>query len=57
MKECEDKEKQLKADLEKASKDDDFALELRKRLGLTGKSEKKDSKDIDDTNGEKLSCS
>jgi len=33
-KESEDKEKQLKADLERAQSDEEFQVELRKRLGL-----------------------
>ena len=36
-KDAEEREKQLKADLERAQKDEEFAAELRKRLGMTSK--------------------
>ena len=52
-KDAEEREKQLKTDLERAQKDEEFALELRKRLGLPIIKEKKD-KDGEDG---KLSCS
>lgn len=55
-KESEEKEKQLKADLERAQTDEEFQVELRKRLGMPLKSEKKDNKD-EEGKGEKLSCS
>ena len=52
-KDPEEREKQLKADLERAQKDEEFAVELRKRLGMTSKAEKKDKEGEDG----KLSCS
>lgn len=54
-KESEEKEKQLKADIERAQSDEEFQVELRKRLGLPMKAEKKDEEK--DGKGEKLSCS
>ena len=54
-KESEEKEKQLKADIERAQSDEEFQVELRKRLGLPLKSDKKDKEE--DGKGEKLSCS
>ena len=53
-KDAEERERQLKADLEKAQKDEEFAVELRKRLGLPAKSEKKVTEGNEDG---KLSCS
>ena len=54
-KESEEKEKQLKADLERAQNDEEFQVELRKRLGMPLKSEKKEKED--EGKAEKLSCS
>ena len=48
-------EKQLKAYIERAQSDEEFQVELRKRLGLPMKAEKKDEEK--DGKGEKLSCS
>lgn len=57
-KDSEGREKQLKNDLEKAQKDEEFQVELRKRLGLPIKSEKKEEfANEKDAKGEKLSCS
>lgn len=54
-KESEEKEKQLKADLERAQNDEEFQVELRKRLGMPSKIEKKDKEE--ESKQEKLSCS
>lgn len=56
-KDSEEKEKQLKADLEKAQKDEEFQVELRKRLGLPIKPEKTEDEKEKETKGDKLSCS
>ena len=44
-KESEEKEKQLKADLERAQNDEEFQVELRKRLGMPSKAEKKEKEE------------